>query len=159
MQAKSKTQVTLKYPSHVTGIGSPVKYFFKAYKTKSALSVNEQTVLKFLAFLLFKRKVNMKFLLAPLNSKNCSESRIQYISVLAFLCSHCSIFSVYIFMAGSGTIFRVTGGFRNSFQIPRRLPESRKKPSEECYWKDFHSFIEENRNFTLDFLDKKTTKM
>jgi hypothetical protein len=73
----------------------------------------------------------MKFLLASLktltNSKNCSESH--QISFPAFLCSHWSIFLVYI--------------------------HSRNKLSEVGYWKDFLSqlvsdFLEARRNFNVD---------
>jgi hypothetical protein len=37
-----------------------------------------------------------------------------------------------------------------------RKPE---QAPEEGYWQDFHNAIEANRNFTLDFLNKKATKM
>jgi hypothetical protein len=46
----------------------------------------------------------------------------------------------------------------------RGLSESRNKPSEVGYWKNFTStevsdFIEAGRNFILDVLRKKTTKI
>ncbi len=65
----------------------------------------------------------MKFLFPSLktltNSKSCSRKPHQ-ISVQAFLCSHWSIFSSEYSKPAFGTIFRITGGFRNNFWRHKR---------------------------------------
>jgi hypothetical protein len=95
-----------------------------------------------------------------IGSENCSESRFKQISVPAFLCSHWSIFSVYIHsrhleqfsgsQAGYGTTFRDTGGYQ-------KAGTSSLKRVTVGISQLVSDFVEASRNFNLDFLHKKTT--
>jgi hypothetical protein len=64
---------------------------------------------------LFKRKLNLNFLLASLKTltyfKNCSKSHIKFLFRLSF--TLIGRFSP-VYIHGTGTIFRITGGFRNN---------------------------------------------
>ncbi len=71
------------------------------------------------------------------------------VSVPSFLCSHWSIFPVYIHIKkpACGTIFRITGRVREQLlETHRRLSESRHKLSLVS------DFIESSRNFIFDSL-------
>jgi hypothetical protein len=92
-------------------------YIFKVYY------VYAHTV--FIILCCLKEKINTNLMITSIkktlyNSKNCSESCIN-IFVPAVLLSHWLISQVYMSKATFGTIFRITGGFRNSYQSQRRL--------------------------------------
>jgi hypothetical protein len=65
---------------------------------------------------LFKRKLNINFLLVSLKTftffKNCSKSHIKFLFRLSF--TLIGRFSP-VYIHGTKTIFRITGGFRNNF--------------------------------------------
>jgi hypothetical protein len=67
-KGKSRSKETgLLCSFHIKEIGSSVGYFFKEYKIKSVLSLHAQMGLKTFPAL-FKRKTNVKFLLASLKT-------------------------------------------------------------------------------------------
>ncbi len=110
---------------------------------------------------LFKRKINIKFLLASLkiqsNSKNCSESRIKFCSIfpLISLVDFSSVFSWPAF----GTIFTFTGGFWNNFQSHRCLLGSQNKLPEEGYWKNFLQLVSDFLKGSRIFFAKIKSKI
>ncbi len=105
-----------------------------------------------------QRKVNVKFPLASLttltgygtNSQYCSESRIKFQIPLSF--SLIGRFQSVNLCPACGTIFRITGSFRNNFLNHWRLSKSLKKLS-----KRFSQLV--RRNFILDFLCKKIARI
>jgi hypothetical protein len=86
------------------------------------LPLHAKIVITFFFPALFKRKLNLNLLLASLKThtyfKNCSKSHIKFLFQLSFTLIG-RFFPVYIH--GTGTIFRITGGFRNNFYSQRQL--------------------------------------
>ncbi len=111
---------------------------------------------------LFDKKINMKFQLASLktltNSKISSKkSRIKFMLCLF----HWSIFCSEHSRPAIGTIFGITGCFRNSLESQGSLSESRNKIPEEGFLKVFilhKRFHSSKKKLILDFLHNKTAK-
>jgi hypothetical protein len=59
----------------------------------------------------------------------------------------------------SGTIFRITAGFRSKFYSNKRVSECDNRLIEEGYWKDFLKLVsvfkEASKNFAFDLLSNK----
>jgi hypothetical protein len=95
----------------------------------------------------------MKVLLASLktltNSKSCFESRIKFLFRLSF---------------ALGTIFRTQADFGKTFKCISCYQKAETSSLKRVTGRNFTStvvsdFIEASRNFILDFLHKKTTKI
>ena len=99
---------------HFTG---PQKVFIsRAQPPSISTSITCENCYYFFLPALFKRKLNLNFLLASLKIltyfKNCSKSHIKFLFRLSF--TLIGRFSP-VYIHGTGTIFRITGGFRNNF--------------------------------------------
>jgi hypothetical protein len=99
-------------------------------KSNQELSVHAQMILKFSG--LFKREINIKFLLASLktlsNSKNGPKTASNF-------CFGFPLLSLVDFLTCT-----LMAGFRKSFQNHRKLSESQTKLPEEDYGNGFHKY-------------------
>jgi hypothetical protein len=79
--------------------------------------------------------------------------RLTGIKSLAFLLPHCPIFSIIHSRLAFGKIFKITGGYWKSGTsfLKRELLEG--------FSQLVSGFIERNKNFILDFINKKQPKI
>jgi hypothetical protein len=127
---------------------------FKAYTTKSLLSVHAHKVFNFLDRLVLEKNEVFACFFENSNSKICSESRIKFLFGLSFALCHSRLSEQFSgSREGYGTVFRDTGGYQKAGTSSLKRVTGRNFTIGLVI-----DFIEAIRNINLDFLRKKTIK-